>query len=151
MLRLRRLNMLITAKVKKITIRIGLKSKEIIETIRFADNIDTRSALDALRELVGATHLYLRNTQPHNSPLLAAAARYVTDMLHIFGAIDGPRGGIGFPVGDAGSVDVCLPLFWYKSFLTTGPDRRHHRRKSRVNGLSHRLPNMVVAATIKEQ
>ncbi|KOB79473.1 Cysteinyl-tRNA synthetase [Operophtera brumata] len=37
------------------------------------------------------------------APLLGAAARYVTDVLHVFGAVEGPRGGIGFPVGDATS------------------------------------------------
>ncbi|CAK1578254.1 unnamed protein product [Parnassius mnemosyne] len=64
------------------------------------DNIDTRGAIDSLRELVAAAHIYLRQTSPRNSPLLAASARYVTDILHIFGAVEGPRGGIGFPVGD---------------------------------------------------
>lgn len=68
----------------------------------FVDNIDTRAALDALRELVGACHVYLRQaTVARHSPLLGAAARYVTDVLHVFGAVEGPRGGIGFPVGDA--------------------------------------------------
>lgn len=73
---------------------------------QFSDNIDTRGALDALRELVGAAHIYLRQTKPRNAPLLAAAARYVTDILHVFGAVEGPRGGIGFPVGDAADVSV---------------------------------------------
>lgn len=76
----------------------------------FTDNIDTRGVIDALRELVGATHLYLRNSKPRNSPLLASAGRYVTDILHIFGAIEGPRGGIGFPVGDSGDSSVSLFL-----------------------------------------
>ncbi|XP_046978679.1 cysteine--tRNA ligase, cytoplasmic [Vanessa cardui] len=70
------------------------------------DNIDTRAALDALREVVGAAHVFLRSTAPRSAPLLAAAARYVTDVLHVFGAVEGPRGLIGFPVYDAG--DVCL-------------------------------------------
>lgn len=70
------------------------------------DNIDTRSALDALRELVGAAHVYLRQTAPRPSPLLAAAARYVTDILHVFGAVEGPRGGIGFPVSDGNNVNL---------------------------------------------
>jgi len=31
-------------------------------------------------------------------------ATYITDLLHVFGAISGPRGGIGFPVsGGSGS------------------------------------------------
>lgn len=31
---------------------------------------------------------------------------YITDILHIFGAINGPRGGIGFPIGGADTGDV---------------------------------------------
>ncbi|CAK1551714.1 unnamed protein product [Leptosia nina] len=83
------------------------------------DNIDTRSALDALRELVGAVHVYLRNTTPRNSPILAAAARYVTDILHIFGAIDGPRGLIGFPVGDATNAGLEEAVMSYLEALST--------------------------------
>lgn len=74
----------------------------------FLDNIDTRSALDALRELVTSCHVFLRCAAPRPAPLLAAAARYVTDVLHVFGAVEGPRGGIGFPVGDADGLGVSL-------------------------------------------
>ncbi|XP_052738047.1 cysteine--tRNA ligase, cytoplasmic [Bicyclus anynana] len=70
------------------------------------DNIDTRSAVDALRELVGAAHVYLRATSPRSAPLLVECARYVTDVLHVFGAVEGPRGLIGFPV--SGASDVCV-------------------------------------------
>lgn len=70
------------------------------------DNIDTRGAIEALRDIISATHVYLRKTQPRYSPLVARAGRYVTDVLHIFGAVEGPRGGIGFPVGEAGGVSV---------------------------------------------
>lgn len=91
------------------------------------DNIDTRSALDSLRELVGATHVYLRQTQasPRASPLLASAARYVTDVLHIFGAVEGPRGGVGFPVGDgdSGCVSKILRTETYKSSLLASAAR----------------------------
>lgn len=78
------------------------------------DNIDTRSALDALRELVGAAHVYLRQTAPRPSPLLAAAARYVTDILHVFGAVEGPRGGIGFPVSDGNNVNVSTIIIYIR-------------------------------------
>lgn len=71
-----------------------------------SDNIDTRGAIEALRDIISATHVYLRKTQPRYSPLVARAGRYVTDVLHIFGAVEGPRGGIGFPVGEAGGVSV---------------------------------------------
>ncbi|GBP43426.1 Cysteine--tRNA ligase, cytoplasmic [Eumeta japonica] len=70
------------------------------------DNIDTRGAIEALRDFVSASHQYLRRAPARSSPILAAGARYVTDILHIFGTIEGPRGGIGFPVGESGSV--CL-------------------------------------------
>ncbi|KAJ8724948.1 hypothetical protein PYW07_015906 [Mythimna separata] len=83
------------------------------------DNIDTRSALDALRELVGAAHIYLRKTTPRNSPLLAAAAKYVTDILHVFGAVEGPRGGIGFPVADVNSVCLEETVMPYLEALST--------------------------------
>ncbi|XP_047023337.1 cysteine--tRNA ligase, cytoplasmic [Helicoverpa zea] len=83
------------------------------------DNIDTRAALDSLRELVGAAHVYLRNTKPRSSPLLAAAARYVTDVLHVFGAVEGPRGGIGFPVADGGNVDLEQTVMPYLEALST--------------------------------
>ncbi|XP_022114534.2 cysteine--tRNA ligase, cytoplasmic [Pieris rapae] len=83
------------------------------------DNIDTRSAIDALRELVGACHVYLRQTSPRPSPLLASAARYVTDILHTFGAIEGPRGLIGFPVGDANNAGVEEAVMSYLEALST--------------------------------
>jgi cysteinyl-tRNA synthetase len=74
---------------------------------RGADNIDTRSAMERLREVVGAAHVFARNA-PRPAPALAHAARYVTDVLHVFGAIDGPRGGIGFPVGDLNGANVTI-------------------------------------------
>lgn len=41
--------------------------------------------------------------------MLRKIAAYITDLLHIFGAIVGPRGGIGFPVGSTsgnGNIDL---------------------------------------------
>ncbi|XP_064542513.1 cysteine--tRNA ligase, cytoplasmic [Drosophila montana] len=68
------------------------------------DNIDTRSALDAVRELVSTTNIYIRDNKTRlNHLLLRKIATYITDLLHIFGAIAGPRGGIGFPLSGAES------------------------------------------------
>ncbi|XP_017472850.1 PREDICTED: cysteine--tRNA ligase, cytoplasmic [Rhagoletis zephyria] len=79
------------------------------------DNIDTRSALDALRELVSFTNVYMRDNKDRlNCILLRRIAEYITDILHIFGAIQGPRGGIGFPVGAGDSnVDIETTLLPY--------------------------------------
>ncbi|KAG6453785.1 hypothetical protein O3G_MSEX008331 [Manduca sexta] len=83
------------------------------------DNIDTRSAMESLRELAGAAHVFLRQAGPRAAPLLGAAARYVTDVLHVFGAVEGPRGGIGFPVADADGVCVSHPLCTRRYYTST--------------------------------
>ncbi|XP_052751612.1 cysteine--tRNA ligase, cytoplasmic-like [Galleria mellonella] len=89
--------------------QLSSKLTQVKEQVHAAlcDNIDTRGALEALRELAGAAHVYLAaRARPTPAPLLAAAARYVTDVLHVFGAIAGPRGGIGFPV--SGEDNLCV-------------------------------------------
>uniref|UniRef100_A0A1A9W3Q7 Cysteine--tRNA ligase, cytoplasmic n=1 Tax=Glossina brevipalpis TaxID=37001 RepID=A0A1A9W3Q7_9MUSC len=64
-------------------------------------NVDTRSALDIIRDLISSANIYIRdNKLKLNSLLLRKIARYITDLLHIFGAITGPKGEIGFPVTD---------------------------------------------------
>ncbi|XP_049865234.1 cysteine--tRNA ligase, cytoplasmic [Pectinophora gossypiella] len=85
----------------------------------FCDNIDTRGVIDALREVVGAAHVYLRAAQPPAAPLLLAAGRYVTDVLHTLGAVDGPRGGIGFPVGGGDAVNLEETVMPYLEALST--------------------------------
>ncbi|XP_028156308.1 cysteine--tRNA ligase, cytoplasmic isoform X4 [Ostrinia furnacalis] len=101
--------------------QLSSKLSSVKEQVHAAlcDNIDTRGALDALRELVGASHVYLRQTSPRPAPLLAAAARYVTDILHIFGAVEGPRGGIGFPVGDGDAANLESQVMPYLEALST--------------------------------
>lgn len=65
------------------------------------DNIDTRTTLDLIRDMVSASNIYIRdNKQKLNGLLLRKIAAYITDLLYIFGAIHGTRRtGIGFPVG----------------------------------------------------
>ncbi|KAL0883813.1 hypothetical protein ABMA27_015903 [Loxostege sticticalis] len=100
--------------------QLASKLSSVKEQVHAAlcDNIDTRGALDSLRELVGAGHVYLRTTTPRASPLLAAAARYVTDVLHVFGAVEGPRGGIGFPVGDGDAANLESQVMPYLEALS---------------------------------
>ncbi|CAL9702111.1 unnamed protein product [Knipowitschia caucasica] len=66
------------------------------------DNMDTRSALDEMRVLVGLANSYMANRKScklrPNRLLLESLATYLTSMLKVFGAIEGSEP-IGFPVG----------------------------------------------------
>lgn len=41
-----------------------------------------------------------------SAPLLERIGLYVTNLLHIFGAIQGPKGGIGFPISQNENTNV---------------------------------------------
>lgn len=92
---------------------LQIKFSEAKNSIHLAlcDNVDTRAVLDVIRDLVGHCNVYIRD---HNADgtlnilLLKRIATYITDILHIFGVINGPRGGIGFPVDSGKSVDVSF-------------------------------------------
>uniref|UniRef100_A0A8C2KNZ2 Cysteine--tRNA ligase, cytoplasmic n=1 Tax=Cyprinus carpio TaxID=7962 RepID=A0A8C2KNZ2_CYPCA len=69
------------------------------------DNIDTRSALEEMRALVGQSNTYMAARRSAkllpNRMLLQSIALYLTEMLKTFGAIEGSEP-IGFPVGGNG-------------------------------------------------
>ncbi|XP_058053941.1 cysteine--tRNA ligase, cytoplasmic [Anopheles bellator] len=72
------------------------------------DNVDTRTALDAIRGLVSLSNVYIKEHRGAlNALLLRRIATYCTDLLHIFGAIEGPRGGIGFPISSGGAGNTA--------------------------------------------
>lgn len=80
--------------------------------LALCDNVDTRTVLDVIRDLVGHCNVYIRDHTANNTLnilLLKRIAAYITDILHVFGVISGPRGGIGFPVdsGKSGDVSKC--------------------------------------------
>ncbi|GFO03375.1 cysteine--tRNA ligase, cytoplasmic-like [Plakobranchus ocellatus] len=64
------------------------------------DNVDTRSAMDHIRELVSAGNTYIsaarKSQRVVNRALLLNSATYITDLLKIFGAIPKNQA-IGFP------------------------------------------------------
>lgn len=95
---------------------------------QFLDNIDTRTVLDNLRDLVSLSNIYIRdNRDALNSLLLKRIALYITDILFIFGTIAGPRGGIGFPIGDSHETNLEESLMPYLSVMA---DFRGAVRKS---------------------
>lgn len=82
------------------------------------DNIDTKSSLDAIRELIGHSNVYIRDNQKDvNVQLLEEIAIFVTDLLQVFGAIQGPKQSIGFPAGGSGAVNKEEILMPYLSAL----------------------------------
>ncbi|XP_059831538.1 cysteine--tRNA ligase, cytoplasmic isoform X2 [Hypanus sabinus] len=66
------------------------------------DNIDTRTVMEDLRALVSQCNTYIAvkksNKELPNRMLLRTIATYLSEMLKIFGAIEGEEG-LGFPVG----------------------------------------------------
>ncbi|XP_076179076.1 cysteine--tRNA ligase, cytoplasmic isoform X2 [Ptiloglossa arizonensis] len=77
------------------------------------DNIDTRSALDVIRDLVTYCNIYMNQCKQPNTLLLRDVAIYITKMFTIFGAISSSHDTIGFPIDDKTTSvnveDVVMP------------------------------------------
>jgi len=67
------------------------------------DNIDTLSACNELRAIIGATNRYLAKAKSPDCRLLRIIGEYVTKILRCFGCIERPTE-IGFPSGDGSSA-----------------------------------------------
>lgn len=80
------------------------------------DNIDTRTALEQMRELVSASNVYLREKRPPDSLLLVSIAQYLTKMLNIFGCMP-TENNIGFPVSGTGTFDLERTVMPYVTLL----------------------------------
>lgn len=65
----------------------------------YKDNIDTRSALDSIREFIGFYNIYAKNSgfDAANLILVRDVASYITNLMQIFGVIS-KTNSIGFPV-----------------------------------------------------
>lgn len=87
--------------------------------LALCDNIDTRTVLDNIRDLVSLCNVYIRDNCTEstlNVLLLKRIAVYITDILHIFGVISGSRGGIGFPIESGKSGDVSDLFYVFEQF-----------------------------------
>ncbi|XP_020294610.1 cysteine--tRNA ligase, cytoplasmic [Pseudomyrmex gracilis] len=77
------------------------------------DNIDTRSVLDIIRELVTNCNLYMSQKKNPNTLLLRDIAVYITKIFIVFGAISSSYDLIGFPIEDeavgANVEDIAMP------------------------------------------
>ncbi|XP_061178212.1 cysteine--tRNA ligase, cytoplasmic-like isoform X1 [Saccostrea echinata] len=73
------------------------------------DNVNTRAALDQLRELIGIANVYMANSRAVNKTpnrmILKNIAAYITELFKIFGAIETDEE-IGFPQSSTQNVNV---------------------------------------------
>ncbi|XP_028999834.1 cysteine--tRNA ligase, cytoplasmic isoform X2 [Betta splendens] len=86
------------------------------------DNIDTRTALEEMRVLVGHSNSYIGSRKSlklrPNRMLLQGIAVYLTGMMKVFGAIEGLEP-IGFPMGGQGqTVDLESTVMPYLTVLS---------------------------------
>lgn len=74
--------------------------------VALCDNVDTKTALDAVRNMITACNKYLAHKKElANRVLMKNVAEYVTRLFQIFGVIEGKQA-VGFPSEASGSADV---------------------------------------------
>ncbi|XP_034093153.1 cysteine--tRNA ligase, cytoplasmic [Gymnodraco acuticeps] len=85
------------------------------------DNVDTRTAMEEMRVLVGQSNSYIASRKSAklrpNRMLMESIAAYLTSILKVFGAIEGSEP-IGFPVGQSQNVDLESTVMPYLSVLS---------------------------------
>ncbi|KAL1505810.1 hypothetical protein ABEB36_005287 [Hypothenemus hampei] len=79
-----------------------LESKEKVH-LALCDNIDTRTTLDVLRDLVSSANVYFKQRKPPNQILLYDLSVYVTKILNVFGTNTGI-----FKIGFISSSDTSV-------------------------------------------
>jgi len=104
------------------------KAKESVHAA-LCDNIDTRTVLETIRELVSQSNVYiekLRSSGAVNRQLMKNVAAYITKIFDVFGMISKEES-IGFPTGGSGSADLETLVMPYLNSLA---DFRDNVRKS---------------------
>lgn len=126
------------------------------------DNIDTKSALDAIREIISQSNVYIRdNPSELNAQLLEQIAIYITDLLQVFGAVQGPKKVIGFPsaaIGDGASNKEEILMPYLSALADFRKLVRENAREVKASGIlqlcdelrDETLPNLSVRLEDKE-
>ncbi|KAI4457327.1 cysteinyl-trna synthetase [Holotrichia oblita] len=111
-----------------------IKVKDNVHTA-LCDNIDTKTALDNIRELVSASNLYMRDKKPPNALLLNHVGVYITDLLKIFGTIPESED-IGFPVCSSANSNLETVVLPYVTILAKFRDTiRDHAKTLKANDI----------------
>lgn len=124
------------------------------------DNIDTKSSLDAIRELISHSNVYIRDNQP-NVQLLEDIAIYITELLQVFGAVQTPKKSIGFPAisggdGAGNKEEILMP--YLSALAEFRAAVREHAREVKATAIlqlcdelrDEVLPNLSVRLEDKE-
>nr|CAG4641519.1 EOG090X02DZ [Eurycercus lamellatus] len=97
-------------------LELNLKFIELKNRVRTAlcDNIDTKTALEAVKNLISACNKYLAQLkQSANRVLIKNVGEYVTRLFQIFGVIEGQQA-LGFPsdsgLGSASVEEAVMPV-----------------------------------------
>ena len=125
------------------------------------DNIDTRTALEALRDLVSVSNVYIEKQRVSgniNKQLLRNIAAYITKIFNIFGLI-AQEETIGFPAGGSGTTDLETVVMPYLNSMATFRDNvRKSARELKATDIlkecdelrDNVLPNLGVRLEDKE-
>jgi cysteinyl-tRNA synthetase len=102
----------------------------------FCDNIDTRTVLETLKELVGSANAYVEANRSTpggiNRQLLRGTALYITRIFDVLGLVARGEEPVGFPAAagaGGGSADLETQVLPY---LTALADFRDSVRKSAI-------------------
>ena len=96
----------------------------------FCDNIDTRTVLESIRELITSANVYIETNRTSgnlNRQLLKKTATYITRIFDVLGMIS-REDGLGFPTG--GSADGADLETLVLPYLSSLADFRDNVRKS---------------------
>lgn len=104
------------------------------------DNVDTRGALDAVRDLIGICNIYIRDNRASikecNCLLLQDIAAYITWLLKVFGTISTEEY-IGFPISESkGATNTEELVMPYLSIMADFRDSvRSHARQLKATDI----------------
>lgn len=111
-------------------------AKDSVHTA-LCDNIDTRSALDAIRDLVSHCNIYIKQVKQPNTLFLRDVAVYITKIFTIFGAISSSHDAIGFPVDDTSTnLNLEETVMPYLEILANFREKvRNHGKTLKANSI----------------
>ncbi|XP_046394235.1 cysteine--tRNA ligase, cytoplasmic [Ischnura elegans] len=107
--------------------------------VALCDNVDTRTTLDAVRDLISACNIYLREKQKQsrepNLLLLMDIAKYVTSLFKMYG-VNPTDNSIGFPISSEKAENVEELVLPYLTILADFRQNiRQHARNVKATAI----------------